>query len=667
MKYLKKYLALLLSAALVLSLGAVPALAAEDTAAPAVDVTYSFGETVLVDNEDIKVTAIAFDPDQSYGPTFNMLYENKTDRDLSFAIMDFYLNGRECDGFGNADVAAGMQAYCDLDWNKEDLLRKGVNYIDDVMVQFWVYEDAGDIKTVYKDMLTWSTNAVSDTPVLADLTFDSGFEEIPVLSGDYTAVIKDFDPDGPWDAGYPSFVFYLENNTEEELNFTAENVAIDGLMCDPYWSPSLLGGTSAYDYTFRWSESELEEAHIESFGSVTFDLVVRSETREELESVPVTIDLTGLETAVGAPAEEPAEEQAEEPAEEPVEEPVEEPAEEPVEEPVEEPAEEQAGEFVYEALEERLTTTDSITLSTGGQSVTISLPTECVLYDEFSQSSNVDAMMIHVLDYGSGRTGLHLVDESDPEGYVTNKIEYWQNSAESMEEENIQGTEAVTETINGMDVTWAKTTYETTNIFGSRVQSIDYCAAAKAGPFLLTAEVEYTYQMDNGSAIDDSVVATIFDHVALDGAGAPDGGSAGAEAEQEMTVLGSGGGAMMAMTGFENPEGNEAVMHVHMENGTDAAVEFDVTDVTVNGAAYDPIWEATLAPGASEDSDVEWTADFLMLAIAYTDDPDVKAMAAAIDGIERFETISMTVRATASATGEELFSETVTLDVTQNG
>ncbi len=658
MKYLKKYLALLLSAALTLGLGAVPALAAS------ADVQYSFEETVLVDNDDVKVTATEFEPDRDGKPTFTMLYENKTDKDLRFAAVDAYLNGRKCGGYGAEEVAAGQQVYSKLYWDKDDMAENGINYIDDVMAEFWIYDNGADIETVFRDMVRWSVNAVSETPSLTDLTFNNGFEEIPVLSGDYTAVIKDFDPDGPWDDGEPSFVVYLENNTEEDIRFSAKNVFINGVECEPYWGSAQPAGTSAYNYFLRWSESTLEEAHIKSLEKVEFDMaVVSPETYEVLTSEPVTVDLTGFEAP--APVEEPAEEPVEEPTEEPAEVPVEEPVEVPMEEPVEEPAEAVAGEFVYEALEEKLTTTDPITLSTGGQSVTISLPTECVLYDEFSQSSNVDAMMVHVLDYGSGRTGLHLVDESDPEKYVTDKIEYWQGIAADMEEENIQATDAVTETINGMSVTWAKTTYETTNVFGSRVQSVDYCAATKAGHFLLTAEVEYTYQMDNGSAIDDSVVTTIFDHVTVAGAEASAETAAGAEGEQEMTVLGSSGGAFLAMTGFENPEGHNATMGLYAENETDKNITFTLDDVTVNGVPYDPFWATSLAPGASEESNADWSVGFLQFAAL--SNPDIAAMVIAIDSIEQFETITMTVRAYVTDTEEELFSETVTLDVAQNG
>ena len=651
---MKRLLAAVLMLTMVMSLGAVPALVAPE------DVQYDFEETVLVDNDDIKVTVTEFELDDDGRPSFSMLYENKSDRDLHFATKESYLNGRRCDGYGSEEVAAGQQVYCVLQWYDDDMAKSGVNYIDSVMLRLWVYEGGDSIETVFDDLLTWSVNAVSETPALAELTFDSGFEEIQVMSGDYTAVIKDFDPDGPWDDGEPSFVFYLENNTEEDVTFRTENASINGVICDPYWSCSLPAGTSAYEHHFYWMKSKLEDAHIESFETVEFDMtVVSSETYEKRASEPVTIDLTGFEAA--APTEEPSEEPVEEPAEEPVEGPAEEPAEKPEEEPAEVPA----GEFVYEALEEKLTTTDPITLSTGGQSVTISLPSECVLYDEFSQSSNVDAMMVHVLDYGSGRTGLHLVDESDPEGYVTDKIEYWQGVAEDMEEENIQATEAVTEQINGMSVTWAKATYETTNVFGSRVQSLDYCAATKAGPFLLTAEVEYTYQMDNGSAIDDSVVTTIFGHVALDGGEASAEAAGGEENEQEMTELGSGGGAFLAMTGFENQGGHNATMGLYAENETDKNITFTLDDVTVNGIPYDPYWAASLDPGASEESDADWSVGFLQFAAL--SDPDIAAMVFEIDSIEQFETISMTVRAYVTDTEEELFSKTVTLDVTQGG
>ncbi len=302
---MKRILAAVLMLAMALSLGAVPALAA-----PA-DVQYSFEETVPLDNDDVKVTVTEFKPDEGGRPTFTMLYENKTDKDLRFAVMDTYLDGRKCTAYGSEEVAAGQQAYCDMYWYEDDLAEKGINYINDVMIDLWIYYDGDSIETVFEDTVSWSVNAVSDTPSLTDLTFGHGFTEVPVLSGDYTAVVKDFDPDGVWDDGAPSLVFYLENNTEEDVVFMAEDVCINGVMCDPYWSQTVPAGTSAYDYYFYWYEDELAEAHIESFDSVEFDLAVKdAETFDDLVLEPVTIDLSGLGAAVAAPAEEAEEDAA---------------------------------------------------------------------------------------------------------------------------------------------------------------------------------------------------------------------------------------------------------------------------------------------------------------------------------------------------------------------
>ncbi len=303
---MKRILAAILVLTMALGLGAVPVLAAAD-------VTYGFEETVLVDSGDVRVTVVEFEPDDNGRPTFSMLFENGSDKTLSFAIRDTYLDGRRCDCYGGLeDVPAGKKAYSDVYWREESLAKNGINYVNNVKAELRIRTDEDDPETLFDDMVDWSSNAVSDTPALADLAGGSGFTEVPVLSGDYTVVVKDFDPDGVWDDGQPSFTLYLENNTEKDVMFMAENVSVNGTMCDPYWQSIVAASTSLYDDSFFWSEDALEEAHIESFENVELEIVAMDfDTLDELARGQAVVDLTGTGTAAGT-GEETAEEVTEE-------------------------------------------------------------------------------------------------------------------------------------------------------------------------------------------------------------------------------------------------------------------------------------------------------------------------------------------------------------------
>lgn len=298
---MKRILAMTLVLAMALGLGAVPVLAAGD-------VTYGFEETVLADTGDVKVTVLGFEINDRGRPTFELLFENGSDKDLSFSIRDTYLDGRSCNCYGGIeDVPAGKQAYSDVYWREESLASSGINYVNDVKAELRIRTNEDEPETLFDDMVEWSSNAVSDTPALADLASGSGFTEVPVLSGDYTAVIKDFDPDGPWDSGEPSLVLYLENNTEKDVLFMAENVSVNGTMCDPYWQNIVAAGTSLYDDSFFWSEDVLEDAHVESMETVELEIVAMDlETLDELAREPAAVDLTGAGTAAGTGEEEAA-------------------------------------------------------------------------------------------------------------------------------------------------------------------------------------------------------------------------------------------------------------------------------------------------------------------------------------------------------------------------
>lgn len=342
MKTLNKRLALLLAAAIVLSLGAVPAWAA----APEISVE----ETVLADNEDITVTITGYDPGGFMGPSFEVLLENHTDKDLSYSMIDVSVNGVMCRPSFDEDVAAGKKSYVDLEWFSSDLEESGINYIETVSGTLLANERE-TYDEVYRGAVSWATAVgETDVPAAEPRTFDHGFAEQEILTGDVVFTVVDYDADGGSD-GSPLLVFYMENHSGKRVSFCLEDVYVNGFACDPWWSLYVTDGSVAYSEC-EWWRGKLEDSHIDQIETVEF--TVRAEVGLELiGAADVVLDLTGggaEEPAVEEPvAEEPV---AEEPAveeptpEEPaVEEPaVEEPmAEEPVaEEPVaEEPAAEE--------------------------------------------------------------------------------------------------------------------------------------------------------------------------------------------------------------------------------------------------------------------------------------------------------------------------------------
>ena len=181
-------------------------------------------------------------------------------------------------------------------------------------------------------------------------------------------------------------------------------------------------------------------------------------------------------------------------------------------------------DFYEEYLEEDLETTDPITLSTSGQTVTISFPEECPFFTDFVQLSNVNARLRYDQSMGRGRAYLRLVNKSDPATFIQETVDSNVRLLEkdASEGESFQAAEPVTETINGMEVTWSKIVVEKEGLFGPNWE-LDYYAAAEAGPLLMTTEIVYI-TADENIAMDDTIVATIFGHININGA-APEAGA----------------------------------------------------------------------------------------------------------------------------------------------
>ena len=82
--------------------------------------------------------------------------------------------------------------------------------------------------------------------------------------------IKDFDPDSDYG---PALTLYCENNTDQNLSFSMDDVSVNGFMCDPYWAVTIWPHAKSYS-TATWYTDDLTENGITQFENVEFKLRV---------------------------------------------------------------------------------------------------------------------------------------------------------------------------------------------------------------------------------------------------------------------------------------------------------------------------------------------------------------------------------------------------------
>ena len=281
-------MALLLAMVMLLSVLAVPAWAAEGTEDGPVS---SFEETVLVDNDDFSLIVEEYDPAGSRGPTFSVALENKSERPLEFVLDDIAVDDMLTDNYWSEEVSAGKKAYSKIEFRNADLDEVGINYIESVRARLWVY-DSEDYTAddLYDDEVSWSVTVTgTDEPPLELIDFDNGFEPFILLYGLDMAVM-DFDPDGEYG---PQLTLLMENRLDKAVSVYMDDVAVNGVMCAPYYSETIPAGTMAYGMCW-WYPEDLEDAKIEDFETLEFSMEISdSETYETLAQFTAEIDLTG--------------------------------------------------------------------------------------------------------------------------------------------------------------------------------------------------------------------------------------------------------------------------------------------------------------------------------------------------------------------------------------
>jgi len=244
---------------------------AEPTAVPA-EQTTSFAETTVVSIPECTVTLKSFDPDGDWGPTFTALLENNMDKALTFVVGGATVNGIMCNPFFYEEVAAGKKANTAIDWYDSNLEACGILYPEQIVLNFRIYDpNDWSLDPVFDDNVVIDLQNTSDGPSTQDVVYEHGYEEQVLVQTDtITVIVKDFDPDSDYG---PALTLYCENNTDQNLSFSMDDVSVNGFMCDPYWAEYRFPHAKSYS-TATWYTDDLTENGITQFENVEFKLRV---------------------------------------------------------------------------------------------------------------------------------------------------------------------------------------------------------------------------------------------------------------------------------------------------------------------------------------------------------------------------------------------------------
>ena len=233
---------------------------------------YTLSNEVVVDNDICAFTISGINPDSIWGFAVNSVVENKsTDINLSFSIDNVSINGYMVDPFWAASATPGKKNISEIDFSRTALEQCGIDTVDEIEFRLRVSDDDDWSKDPYVDEVfrIYPTGKMAGDIVIPEKP--AGASEKVIVDNDQVKfIILDPYDDEIW--GY-SVRFYIENNTDKNLSFSWNDVAVNSYMMDPFWSTSVGSGkrkvTSA-----SFSSSDFEASGITAVSEIDFRLTI---------------------------------------------------------------------------------------------------------------------------------------------------------------------------------------------------------------------------------------------------------------------------------------------------------------------------------------------------------------------------------------------------------
>lgn len=100
-----------------------------------------FEEKVFVDDENCTFKITEIDPDNEWGYTLKAYLENKTDKNLMYAMEDVSVNGFMCDPFWAETVQAGKKSKSEISFFEENFAELGIENVEEIEFTLRVYDE----------------------------------------------------------------------------------------------------------------------------------------------------------------------------------------------------------------------------------------------------------------------------------------------------------------------------------------------------------------------------------------------------------------------------------------------------------------------------------------------------------------------------------------------
>ena len=243
--------------------------------------TVSIEEQLLIDQNDIKITATEYLQDPIWGEGIKLLLENNSDKDITIGCNALIVNDYMITDLFASSIAAGKKANETMYLSSQELEAAGINTVGKVEVYFHVFDSTSYENIFDSDCVTIQTSEFSTMDTTPD---DSGLELYN--EGGIRIVGKTVDENSFWGT---AILLYIENTSGKNVGISVDDMSVNGFMMSPYFSTTVYNEKKAINDITLFS-SDLEANGIESIDEVELKFhIYDASTYETItDSAPIT-------------------------------------------------------------------------------------------------------------------------------------------------------------------------------------------------------------------------------------------------------------------------------------------------------------------------------------------------------------------------------------------
>lgn len=240
----------------------------------------TIAETVLLEQEGVKITAKEYVNDTIWGEGIKVLIENTGDKNLGIGCNALVVNNYMITDLFSSNVAAGKKSNETIFLSSSELKAAGIEKVGRIEVSFHIY-DSDSYETVFDtDLICLETSYISEMDVTPE---DAGVE---LLNQNGIRIVgKVVDENSFWGT---AVLLFLENTSGKNVVVSCENMSVNGFMVTPYLYSTIYDGKMSIDEITIMS-SDLEENGITSIDSIELSFhVFEAETFQTIfDSEPI--------------------------------------------------------------------------------------------------------------------------------------------------------------------------------------------------------------------------------------------------------------------------------------------------------------------------------------------------------------------------------------------